>query len=404
MNSVFLLRVTTIVSTIALGILLPLRAIQYFDLSQFDYILFSLLAFNRICNFFILKTQQPRTLSFKLEVMFFFLMPFLGYFRDNNFIFIATSIWLVKDLRYIYSILDEYSFLKPITYRLVPLSLLMPMIVHTLACCWIFLGSGTAGIESDKYLEYVRAIYWTFTTLTTVGYGDISAKTPEQMLFTCLVQITGVGVFGFILSNVASILARADAARENHMNNLDKIDTFMRQHRTPHSLQTRVRSYYHYLWKNKMGYQDQSLIMGLPAKLQTELYVHINRSILNKVPFLKEASTELIEELMTGLKTRICVPGENVFKIGDAADGLYSIHQGEVNVISKENTTIANLKEGSFFGEMALIQDRQRNATIVANEFCDLYFLDKSDFHKVVNKHPEFLAHLEKVVNLRQVS
>ncbi|NJL24822.1 MAG: hypothetical protein HC902_06405 [Calothrix sp. SM1_5_4] len=120
----------------------------------------------------------------------------------------ARHIWKIKNF------LDEFDNLKPIVYRLVPLGMMMPLMVHLIACGWIALGSGTAGPDADRVLEYIKAVYWAMTTLTTVGYGDIAAKTPFQMMYAAVTQLVGVGVFGFILSNVASLLSRLDAARD----------------------------------------------------------------------------------------------------------------------------------------------------------------------------------------------
>jgi voltage-gated potassium channel len=279
---------------------------------------------------------------------------------------------------------------------------MMPLLVHLVACTWIYLGSGTAGPDPDQSLEYIKAIYWSFTTLTTVGYGDISAKTPAQMLFACCVQVLGVGVFGFVLSNVASLLSRMDAAREHHMDSLDKIETFMRSHEIGADLRVKIRDYYHYLWTNHRGYRDTTLLQDLPKKMQSELFLFINRSIIERVPMLRDASVELIEDLMNELKPRILVPGERIFRAGDPGDAMYFIQNGQVEILSTENKLIAELKDGDYFGEMALVSEKPRSASARAASFCDIYVLSKAAFSRAINTYPEFSAHLEKTVKERQ--
>lgn len=306
-----------------------------------------------------------------------------------------------RHVRHVKDILDSFAHLQPITYRLVPIFVMMPLLLHMISCGWIALGSGTAGTDADKVVEYVKAMYWAFTTLTTVGYGDISAKTIPQMLFTCGVQVTGVGVFGFVLSNVASILARKDAAREHHMDNLDKVENFMRSHHIPVDTRSKVRSYYHYMWKNKKGYRDNSALEDLPKKIQSELFFHINKPVLERVPFLRGASQDLVEDLVNELELKICVPGERIFRHGDPGDAMYFIYKGEVEIVSKENTVIAKVFDGAFFGEMALLFDAKRNAMARATQFCDLYVLKKESFNHVSKKYPEFLEHINEVVQQR---
>lgn len=141
----------------------------------------------------------------------------------------------------------------------------MPILIHSVACTWIWLGSGIPGAMLIKMLEYVKAIYWIFTTLTTVGYGDIAAKSIAQMLFSCLVQVIGVGIFGYVLSNVASILSRSDAAREHHMDNLDRIETFMGVHRIPCGIAVKDPGLLQLLmWLNRKGYTMIRFLQDLP--------------------------------------------------------------------------------------------------------------------------------------------
>lgn len=308
----------------------------------------------------------------------------------------CRHIWRIKRF------LDEFDNLKPIVYRLVPVAMMMPLLVHLIACGWISLGSGTAGPNPDKLTEYVKAFYWAMTTLTTVGYGDISAKTSPQMLYACFTQLMGVGVFGFILSNVASLLSRLDAAREHHMDNLDKIETFMNSYGIPIDVKSRVRAYYHYVWMEHKGRLDKSVLEVLPDKLQSEINFSINKPIIERVAFLKNASRELLEDIMLKLDHRIYVPGERIFRAGDHGDCLYMIHAGQVDILSANNEHIATLSEGAVFGEFALISDAPRTASARTSTHCDLYALSREAFTHIVDAYPEFKSQIEEVMRERQ--
>jgi hypothetical protein len=307
----------------------------------------------------------------------------------------ARHIWRIKPY------LDSYASLPPVTYRLVPVFITMPVIIHLIACAWIGLGSGSAGSHPDKVIEYIQAIYWTITTLATVGYGDIVPKSPVQMLFATSVQLTGVAVFGYVLSNVASLMARADAARDHHMNNVDRVETFMRSHHVPDQIKSRVRGYYNYVWSQHKGYTDKGLISHLPHKIQSELLSFINQPIVRKVPLFQNASEELLEDLMTKLRPMIAIPGQKIFRAGDEGDALYFIQHGEVDIVSEAGVSIAKLQAGQFFGEMALISDRPRQASAIATTYCDLYFLDRSNFNQTLHRHAEFRQKIESVIQQR---
>lgn len=412
MSNLQKLRIVSIVSAMIVGLWLPLKLLKFPLAFELEVEIDLWISFVSIINLYIHFTEKdsPFTdwkswLKAGVIVDVICIVPF--YLIEDKFfdhqhtylsllnILAARHIWKIKDF------LNEVPSLPPMAYRLIPIGLMMPVLVHLVACGWIALGSGTAGPDSDKMMEYVRGIYWSFTTLTTVGYGDISAKTAPQMLFACFTQLIGVGVFGFVLSNVASLLSRLDAAREHHMENLDRMETFMLSNRIPGNLKNKIRTYYHYLWKNHKGMPDRAILEGLPLKFQSELLFFINRSIIEKVPFLTWANHDLLEELMRELRPRIAAPGENIFRAGEDGDAMYFIHSGKVEIIDNKNTVLASLSDGKFFGEMALITSAKRSASAKAATYCDLYVLSKQAFQRAAQAYPDFLSHIEDVINQR---
>lgn len=414
MHRIQYLRLFSVISALLVGFWLPLKMIGiHFDPAMdlgFDLLVSLAAAVNLYIHFYGPRKIDIRKftnwLSPGVAADFICLLPLMliqdAVFAqaDVSLVFLnlltARHIWKIKEF------LDEFDNLKPIVYRLVPLAMMMPLMVHLIACGWIALGSGTAGPDADRYLDYVKAVYWAMTTLTTVGYGDIAAKTPAQMLYAALTQLTGVGIFGFILSNVASLLSRLDAAREHHMDNLDQIETFMDSYNIPIHVKSKVRGYYHYIWKEHRGRLDKSVLNHLPNKLQSELNFSINKTVIERVPFLKSATSELLEDVMLALDHRVYVPGERIFRAGEPGECLYMVHAGEVEILDPNGNYLATLGPGAVFGEIALISDSPRTATARSKSYCDLYALPKTDFLKIVESYPAFKHHLEEIMAERK--
>ena len=75
-------------------------------------------------------------------------------------------------------------------------------------------------------------------------------------------------------------------------------------------------------------------------------------------------------------------PGDQFIRQGDPGDRFYLIRQGKVSVRKgNPEVQIAELAEGDFFGEMALLSGQPRNASVWAKESCLLYSLHKDRFH-----------------------
>jgi NADH dehydrogenase len=85
--------------------------------------------------------------------------------------------------------------------------------------------------------------------------------------------------------------------------------------------------------------------------------------------------------------------GEVVFYQGDVGDKVYIIESGECDVLQDRDGTevqLATLGRGEYFGEMAVLTETRRNATIRARTRMDVLLVSKSDFHLLKTSVPAF--------------
>ena len=275
------------------------------------------------------------------------------------------------------------------------------LIAHWLACGWLALrGIPT---DMDHGTAYLRALYWCITTLATVGYGNIIPTTNAQTIYAMVVMILGVGVYGYVIGNVASLLANLDRARAHYLANLERLATFLTYRNVPPQLQRRIYEYYSYLWENRLGYDESAILTELPATLRTEVSLALNQDFIHKVPFFQGASQELLRDIALALRPVIFTPGDYIFHAGEVGHQMYFIGHGSVDVLSADGKTIfATLTAGDFFGEIALLFSQPRTASIRAMDYCDLYALSKDTFERIVAHYPDFAKHLQEIARKRQ--
>ena len=112
-------------------------------------------------------------------------------------------------------------------------------------------------------------------------------------------------------------------------------------------------------------------------------------TLLRGIPIFEDLSRRDLKALERILHRRKYHAGEYVFREGDPGLGMYIIEQGEVSIVSEsQSSEISRLRKGEFFGEMALFNDRPRNASAVAYEDTKLFGFFQPDLFGLLETRP----------------
>lgn len=101
--------------------------------------------------------------------------------------------------------------------------------------------------------------------------------------------------------------------------------------------------------------------------------------ILKNIPFFSELQDEDLQSIVDNVKMEYFPVDHIIFEEGSFGDIMYIIKRGTVEVI-REKAIIAELSDNSFFGEMALVSEEPRNATIKTKTEVEALTLNKEDF------------------------
>ncbi len=318
----------------------------------------------------------------------------LNFFRLARCLKLFRAVQTLKRARH-------SSLFNPNVVRMILLIFWILIAAHLVACGWVFIEGDIPGTSNSD--QYIRALYWTITTIATIGYGDITPKTTVQILFTICVEIIGAGLYGFIIGNIASLIANIDIARAQHREKMEKINTFMQYRNLPTELQKRVNDYYNYLWETRRGYDETSVLHDLPVSLKTNVSIFLNKEMIEKVPLFRGAEDALIRDIILNLEPAVFTPGDYVVRKDEIGYDMYFISRGSVDVVSEDEKIVyATLSSGQFFGEIALLLSTPRTETIKTREYCDLYSLNKESFDRVLERYPAFAEKIKDMAEKRK--
>ena len=261
--------------------------------------------------------------------------------------------------------------------------------------CWVVL----MGIQDAPVgTRYIRALYWTIVTMTTVGYGDITPHRDIEYVFTMVVMLLGASGYAFIIGKIASLFSNIDAAKANFWNRIEAVNQYLRSRNVPHNINEQVRNYYEYLWAHHRGVKEDTLFDDLPIPFRLDILRYVTRELLEKVPLFKYCSPALRDVLLMALKPQTYAPDGHIAREGEKGKEIYFISRGKVEITSNEGQKSHGILEGGdYFGDLSLLLKEKRTASVRAQTYCEIFKLDQTDFNRIKDEYPEFRDVLTKI-------
>ena len=277
------------------------------------------------------------------------------------------------------------------------------LITHWIACGWAALQKVDAALP--WYEDYLNALYWAITTITTVGYGDVVPENIGQKIFAMVTMFSGLIFYGYLIGNIAGILFKRDPVKEMYLANLQRLAATSRQYNLPASLEQKVHQHFTDQWKNRRGYYEKELLDNLPESLRAEVNQYIRKAILQQIPLFQGAGKAFLDEVAYLLRKRLVEPGEYLFQSGDPGTELFFVLHGRLEVLDPAGEKVVHtLVDGDYFGEIALFKDQPRLATVRAASYSDLYYLSRNAFLEAIERHPQSKEEIEKLAARREAA
>ncbi|XP_076628162.1 potassium voltage-gated channel seizure isoform X2 [Colletes latitarsis] len=354
----------------------------------------------------------------------------LGLDKDET----TTLIGLLKTARLLRLVrvarkIDRYS-----EYGAAVLLLLMAtfaLIAHWMACIWYAIGNAERPSLKSKvgWLDilandthqfyfhnntggpsiksrYITALYFTFSSLTSVGFGNVAPNTDAEKIFTIIVMLIGSLMYASIFGNVSAIIQRLYSGTARYHTQMLRVREFIKFHQIPNPLRQRLEEYFQHAWTYTNGIDMNSVLKGFPECLQADICLHLNRNLLINCRAFEGASQGCLRVLSLKFKTTHAPPGDTLVHRGDVLTSLYFISRGSIEIL-KNDVVMAILGKNDIFGENPCIYPTvgKSSCNLRALTYCDLHKIHRDDLLDVLALYPEFANHfsqnLEITFNLR---
>ena len=285
-------------------------------------------------------------------------------------------------------------------------------IAHWTACLWYFIGE--QGIDSHPitwvsnlalqnkgaFEKYITSLYWAFTTMSTVGYGDITPFTVEEKIFAMTTMIMASGVFAFTIGSIGALVSKANAVENTYREQAVAVNRYMKRKNLAHSLQYRVRRYLDYVWENKKKnkMEEKQVLILLSEPLRDEIYSHIHGVVIKFCKIFDQYESNFIAQLARTLISETFAPGDIILEEGEFSNKMYFIMNGKIRIYQIASKTVfKELRDKEYFGEISFFTSRPRCASVQCIDFVEVLGLTRLNFNALSEKFPDALAITSKI-------
>ena len=235
-------------------------------------------------------------------------------------------------------------------------------------------------------------------------YGAMDAGT---YLGSGIVMLIGIFFIASFFGEIAMILRSKQMVSEQYKLKVERAKREMTALGLDHHLQYRVKRYYDYLWLNQDKHIGSSQLLNdqeMSQKLRADIALSLYQPLIESASFLRGASEDLLARVCLSMKMHVFMPEDWICRKGELGNELYFVAKGEVKVYECEDpeNIVAILTAGACFGEIALLKPGGRRGTSVrANTICELNFIHRNDFNKIMDMYPKFAIQMRKAAIMK---
>ncbi|XP_017132996.1 uncharacterized protein LOC108149735 isoform X6 [Drosophila elegans] len=273
------------------------------------------------------------------------------------------------------------------------LQFLVPMLQGFPSNSWVSINE----LQESYWLEqYSWALFKAMSHMLCIGYGRFPPQSLTDMWLTMLSMISGATCYALFLGHATNLIQSLDSSRRQYREKVKQVEEYMAYRKLPRDMRQRITEYFEHRYQGK--FFDEELILGeLSEKLREDVINYNCRSLVASVPFFANADSNFVSDVVTKLKYEVFQPGDIIIKEGTIGTKMYFIQEGVVDIVMANGEVATSLSDGSYFGEICLLTNARRVASVRSETYCNLFSLSVDHFNCVLDQYPLMRKTMETV-------
>lgn len=294
---------------------------------------------------------------------------------------------------------------------------LILLMIHLVSCAWNY-SSVAENFHPDTWIvrnglqdaspsqKYLRGVYFAFTVLMTVGFGDIYAITKTEMAICIVWEFIGIAFYSFVFGTISSVLTSMDQKNAALTKKLQIVELLAKDTNIPQELVKRINKEIKESSNTlSLDYDEKiKLVSNLPKNLRYTICGAMYEEAAKKLFFFKDKPMNFTADIFPRLVYLVKRDREFLYSKGDFPDEMYFLISGRISfVFGKQNMVFKSMIAGSYFGEIELIEQKPREFGVMASGTCSLLVMPKSVFAHMMRQYPKVSHDVKEVAKIKKV-
>ncbi|XP_044496295.1 potassium channel KAT1-like isoform X2 [Mangifera indica] len=264
--------------------------------------------------------------------------------------------------------------------------------------------------DESLWNRYITAMYWSITTLTTTGYGDLHAENPREMLFDIFYMLFNLGLTSYLIGNMTNLVVHWTGRTRNFRDTVRAASEFATRNLLPHRIQDQMLSHICLRFKTE-GLKQQETLNGLPKAIRSSIAHYLFFPITQNAYLFQGVSHDFLFQLVSEMDAEYFPPKEDIILQNEAPTDLYILVSGTVEFIhyvDGQDQVLGKAVAGEVFGEIGVLCYRPQPFTVRTTELSQILRMNRTslintiqvnteDGHIVMNNLSEKLKQLESI-------
>ena len=300
----------------------------------------------------------------------------------------------------------------------------MSLVAHWMACLWYRIGLGLFGSDTDQgwvfkegivddqglpvdgqgitFFAWVSAFYWSITTMSTIGYGDISASTQEERIVACALMVIGCVFFAYTTGTITNIITGTTHSSKVFKDKIEELTQFLDARDVPVLQKNKIHAYYMTRFPTMRVFDEERILNDLPMGLRVEVSRHLFSDLVDSetgVPIFRLVDESCKEDICFRMQTTHC-SSDSVVDSGTNVHEkcLWIIRSGKVRIF-EQGRFLQELQHFDVFGENVIFGLQKTARRAISSTACELAYLTAHDVSELCAQHPCFFTGIRRMLS-----